>query len=245
MAQYYREKAPTGKEYVEATKKFHAYTVFTLLKLPKKWKAYILDPIAEASAKIESLVVMANRVYISEPNQTKEELLAAIAERDKYLIEAMRWFSVFDDRREMLLGQVDYMKAESKRLTQILMRLIEAREKKIEKAHSEEINPDKTRKEPEGIEASAEVKNVSEEIETSAKGKNVSESMTIEVRHKLDEIEYRTADDKQVVKLGITNHHMERWAYLEDTAIREIKKRYAADNGKAKKLKEELRDAVL
>lgn len=129
MGKQYHKKKQTGDEYVIAAKKFHQYTVHAIQKMPAEFKNYILDPLFEASFKIEQYVSLANAVYVS---KNKENMANEIQARTAYLSEALRWFDVYDTAFENLMGIIDLQVAEKLRLKNILEQIIQEKGLQLE-----------------------------------------------------------------------------------------------------------------
>lgn len=114
-------------EYVTKTEELVKYTIHLMMNLPNEWRDFLTTPVAEAVLAIENSVEKANAVYIQKPG-TRAELpkyYAALRERRNYLYEALRGFRVFDKRMEHLLGHLDLVQSEKKRLKNIVISLIE------------------------------------------------------------------------------------------------------------------------
>ena len=119
MATYYKEKK-RGDEFVSNTEKLNGYVIGMIMRCPKKWEPYILIPMANTLNEILEKVVIANKIYINEKNQSKEELIKAYAERIDLLIDAIRLFAVFDVKISQLISQIDFLYSERDRLNKIL-----------------------------------------------------------------------------------------------------------------------------
>lgn len=123
---YYKEKTETGNEYVMTMKDFYTYTLNKCMKLPQRWYETILKPVIEPVEKARSNTVMANKVYVNVKNQAPEELRIAIEERDKYLTEALREFSVFDSAFDILISYIDVENYERTRMKNQLENIIKS-----------------------------------------------------------------------------------------------------------------------
>lgn len=141
MGKQYVSKRNTGREYVDAAKEFHAYTLHMILKLPEKWKDFFLIPICQASGQIESSVIDANAVYVDRPWMTEEEKIRQYIIRIECLGDALRCFDVFDRKLECMMDQVDIMKDESRRLRKIICNIIQEEAKK-EKLDASVLKPE-------------------------------------------------------------------------------------------------------
>ncbi len=132
MAKKYQAPKPTGREYVDAAKEFQRFTTHMLLKLPEKWKDYLLNPLHASADRIESLALRANRVYISPEHMNVEELKEAFQLRIGLLQEAIREFDVFDTKFVHLTDHIELMQDEMKRMKAVLKNLISQELKKEE-----------------------------------------------------------------------------------------------------------------
>ena len=193
MAQKYQKPKPTGREYVDAAREFNEFTTHMLLKLPEKWKDYILNPLHEAADKIESLTIRANRVYVNPANQGKEELIKAYTLRLELLQEAIREFDVFDRKFVHLTDHIELMQDETKRMKVILKSMI--------------LN----------------------ELKTLIKETDKTISYEVNVKHRLNEVEYTTTLGTKAVKIGMTPKNKDHWIDLEYVASMEVAKRLTAD----------------
>lgn len=124
MAKKYQKPASTGREYVDAAREFNEFTTHMLLKLPEKWKDYILNPLHEAADWIETLTIRANRVYINPNHLSQKELVQAYQLRIELLQEAIREFDVFDRKFIHLTDHIELMQDEMKRMKAILKSMI-------------------------------------------------------------------------------------------------------------------------
>lgn len=130
MAQKYKKKEPTGREYVDAAKEFCSLTIFHCTRLPERWYDVFLKPLIEQAQKIEELVVCANRVYINPEKMDSEMLVQAYKERDQMLYEAIRMFAAYDISFNRLMSQIDIAGAEKRRLKNILLHIIREEQEK-------------------------------------------------------------------------------------------------------------------
>lgn len=124
MPKKYQKPEPTGREYVDAARELNTYTTHMLLKLPEKWKDYILNPVHEAADRIESLTIRANRVYLNPNHLDQEKLIRAYQTRIDLLQEAIREFDVFDRKFIHLTDHIDLMQNETKRMKAIVKDLV-------------------------------------------------------------------------------------------------------------------------
>ena len=124
MAKKYQKPTPTGREYADTARDFNEFTTHMLLKLPKKWKDYILDPIHRAADNIETLALRANRVYVNPKAQNKGELIKSYNERMDLLKEALREFDVFDRKLIHMTDHMNLMQDEATRLKKVLKDMI-------------------------------------------------------------------------------------------------------------------------
>ena len=125
MSEKYKKREPTGREFVDTTIQFRDLTVFHCMKLPERWMPTLLVPLLDASAKIESQVIEANRIYISDKNQTAEQLRVAYEERIRMLSEALRTFKAFDQSFERMMRMIDIQGSEKRRLKNIVLSIID------------------------------------------------------------------------------------------------------------------------
>lgn len=130
MAQKYKKKEPTGREYVDATKEFCSLIIFHCTRLPERWYDVFLKPLIEQAQKIEELVVCANRVYINPEKMDSEMLVQAYKERDQMLYEVIRMFAAYDISFNRLMSQIDIAGAEKRRLKNILLHIIREEQEK-------------------------------------------------------------------------------------------------------------------
>lgn len=124
MTKKYQAPKATGREYVDSAKEFQKFTTHMLLKLPEKWKDYILDPIYRSADNIETFVLRANRVYINHQYLSPEELKKAYGMRISLLRYAIREFDVFDTKFVHLTDHIELMQDEMKRMKFILKNMI-------------------------------------------------------------------------------------------------------------------------
>lgn len=125
MGKQYKERQPTGREYVDKTREFTGITINRCLALPARWRDELTRPLTDLANKIEDEVVIANKVYLSPKNQSKEELLRAYGDRLSHLQEAIRLFGAFDIKFERLMHFVDVKGSEKRRLKNVLLSIIE------------------------------------------------------------------------------------------------------------------------
>ena len=128
MSQYYKPKNETGREYVLKTKEFNAYVLHIMMNMPEQWKEFLTVPVFQASDEIESLVIQANRIYI--PNKDGPAKADAVKERLSYLYQALRMFSVFDEKYDRLMLNLDLEGSEKARLKNIMIGILNAEKEK-------------------------------------------------------------------------------------------------------------------
>ncbi len=138
MAKKYQKPQPTGREYVDAARAFNEYTTHMLMKLPEKWKEYLLNPLHESADRVESLAIRANRIYLNPDKLEGEALRNAYEQRMELLKELIREMDVFERKLIHLTDHIELMQDESKRMRAILRNMIRRelrmllKEKKIE-----------------------------------------------------------------------------------------------------------------
>ena len=111
--------------YVSKTEEFTTYTTFLMLNMPEEWKEFLTTPVTHTAFNIETCVEKANAVYIPKPDNEPERFVKAIRERTAFLYDALRLFRDFDQKMERLLGQIDLLQSEKRRLKNIVLSLIE------------------------------------------------------------------------------------------------------------------------
>ena len=121
MAKKYEKRESSGREYVDDTKAFVDYTMFSVAKLPRRWEHILINPMIDITDKIETIVYEANRIYIDPNKQPPAELYAAYTSRISCLSEALRCFSAFDRKIDRMAGMMDVYKSEKARLKSLLI----------------------------------------------------------------------------------------------------------------------------
>ena len=130
MAQKYKEKAELGKEYVTAAKKLREYTYDKCINLPKEWETFLTGPLIQSADRIEELAIRANKVYIKDKNQTADinDIIASYLRRQELLQEIITEISVFGTKFSRLMGEVDLLGNEVRRIKSIIHRIAEEEE---------------------------------------------------------------------------------------------------------------------
>lgn len=207
MAKKYQKKPPTGREYVDAAKEFNEYTTHMLLKLPEKWKEYLLNPLHDSADRVESLAIRANRVYINPEKQNAEELKKAYEQRIELLKELIREMDVFERKLIHLTDHIELMQDEAKRMKAILKNMIKRELRTVVK----------------DTQRNAQEK--SSDIDEEQK----SIKYEVAVKQYLNQVEYTTTLGTKTVKLGMSPRNKDRWIMLAQITVSEAAKRLTAD----------------
>lgn len=114
-----------GDAYVRAAQKFDSYTLHVMLNCPERWREYLVTPITNDTRRIADDAVMANSCYVRMDRQsTLEDVIAAYDQRISYLEDALHTFGQFECDLDRLMGQVDLFASERKRLASLLCRVL-------------------------------------------------------------------------------------------------------------------------
>lgn len=140
MGRYHQERTKTGREYVDATRKFAAITLERCMRLPDKWNEYLLRPLILKTQEIEGLVIRANAIYINEKNQNADIAIEAYEQRIHMLQQALRVFKDYDTSFEHLMNYVDIAGAEKRRLKNLLLEIIKEEKEKNPETKEIEIH---------------------------------------------------------------------------------------------------------
>lgn len=129
LSQKYKKPELTGREYVDSTTAFCGATMHYCLRLPQQWENTVTKPLIDTAQEIAKIVVAANRIYISEGNMEKDELVAGYQERIQELGKALRLFSVFDAAFDSMMSFIDISCTEKQRLKDVLLKIIQEEQK--------------------------------------------------------------------------------------------------------------------
>ena len=114
-----------GDAYVRAAQKFDSYTLHVMLNCPERWREYLVTPITNDTRRIANDTVMANSCYVRMDRQSAlEDVITAYDQRISYLEDALRTFGQFECDLDRLMGQVDLFTSERKRLASLLCRVL-------------------------------------------------------------------------------------------------------------------------